>query len=114
MVGWFLFHWRNGLHASLFIARSGEIFIRHPDRWRDWDCGGPFGPRIGNSSGILPGSSCGCGGWPGSRSGGGTSGRGFPGGFSGGGSVGCPGVAGGISGGSIGIASPEISTPGTI
>ena len=22
----------------------------------------PFGPRIGNSSGILPGSSCGCGG----------------------------------------------------
>jgi hypothetical protein len=23
---------------------------------------GPFGPRIGNSSGILPGNSCGCGG----------------------------------------------------
>jgi len=74
---------------------------------------GLFGPRIGNSSGILPGSSCGCGGGPGSRNGGGTSGRGLPGGFSGGGSVGCPGVAGGISGGSIGIASPEVSTPGT-
>src|SRR5205085_366197 len=40
MVGCFLFHWRNGLHVSLFIARSGEIFIRHPDRWRDWACGG--------------------------------------------------------------------------
>jgi hypothetical protein len=23
---------------------------------------GPFGPRIGNSSGSLPGNSCGCGG----------------------------------------------------
>src|SRR4029453_6954962 len=74
---------------------------------------GPFGPRIGNSSGVLPGNSCGCGGWPGSRGGGGPSGGGLPGGFSGGGSVGCPGVAGGISGGSIGIASPEVSTPGT-
>src|SRR2546423_11910887 len=40
MVGCFLFHWHNGLHVSLFIARSGEIFIRHPDRWRDWACGG--------------------------------------------------------------------------
>ena len=40
MVGCFLFHLRNGLHASLFIARSGEAFIRHPDRWRDWECGG--------------------------------------------------------------------------
>jgi len=68
---------------------------------------GPLGPRIGSSSGISPGSSLGCGGWPGSRKGGGTSGRGLPGGLSGGGSVGCPGVAGGISGGSIGIPSPE-------
>ena len=68
---------------------------------------GLFGPRVGNSSGVLPGNSSGCGGGPGSRTGGGTSGRGFPGGLSGGGSVGCPGVAGGISGGSIGIASPK-------
>ena len=74
---------------------------------------GPFGPRVGNSSGISPGNSRGCGGRPGSRRGGGTSGRGLPGGFSGGGSVGCPGVAGGISGGSIGITSPEVSTPET-
>jgi hypothetical protein len=64
---------------------------------------GPFGPRTGNSSGILPGNSCGDDGSPGSRIGGGTSGRGLPGGSSRGGSVGCPGVAGGISGGSIGI-----------
>src|SRR5947207_7022179 len=40
MVGWFLFHWRNGLHASIFIARSGEAFIRPPDRWRGWECSG--------------------------------------------------------------------------
>src|SRR5262245_30780943 len=40
MPGWFLFHWRNGLHAPLFIARSGETFMRPPDRWRDWGCGG--------------------------------------------------------------------------
>src|SRR5207248_5632555 len=39
-VGWFLFHWRNGLHASIFIARSGEAIIRPPDRWRDWGCSG--------------------------------------------------------------------------
>ena len=64
---------------------------------------GPFGPRTGNSSGVLPGSSCGGGGAPGSRIGGGTSGRGPPGGSSRGGSVGVPGVGGGISGGSIGI-----------
>jgi hypothetical protein len=41
MVGWFLFHWRNGLHASLFIARSGGAFMCPPDRWRDlgsWGC----------------------------------------------------------------------------
>jgi hypothetical protein len=74
---------------------------------------GPLGPRIGNSSGISPGNSCGCGDSPGSRNGGGTSGRGLPGGLSCGGSVGCPGVAGGISGGSIGITSPEVSTQGT-
>src|SRR5215216_17306 len=40
MVGCFLFHRRNGLHVSLFIARSGEAFMRHPDRWRDWGCAG--------------------------------------------------------------------------
>src|SRR5215204_1393778 len=40
MVGCFLFHRRNGLHVSLFIARSGEVFIQHPDLWRDWACGG--------------------------------------------------------------------------
>jgi len=39
MVGWFLFHLHNGLHAPLFIARSGETLIRHPDRWQDWECG---------------------------------------------------------------------------
>jgi len=64
---------------------------------------GPFGPRGGNSSGALPGSSSGRGGAPGSRTGGGISGFGLPGGIPGGGSVGVPGVAGGISGGSIGI-----------
>src|SRR3954469_8062222 len=64
---------------------------------------GPLGARVGTSSGILPGSSCGCGGAPGSCTGGGISGLGLPGGIPGGGSVGVPGVAGGISGGSIGI-----------
>jgi hypothetical protein len=64
---------------------------------------GPFGPRIGSSSGILPGNSSGRDGSPGSCIGVGTSGRGLPGGIPGGGSVGVPGVAGGISGGSIGI-----------
>jgi hypothetical protein len=64
---------------------------------------GPFGPRVGNSSGVWPGSSSGRGASPGSRIGGGASGCGFPGGSSRGGSVGWPGVAGGISGGSIGI-----------
>ena len=64
---------------------------------------GPLGPRSGISSGILPGSSSGRGGSPGSRIGGGASGFGLPGGIPGGGSVGVPGVAGGISGGSIGI-----------
>ena len=68
---------------------------------------GLFGPRVGNSSGVLPGNSCGCDGSPGSRTGGGISGLGLPGGLSSGGSVGCPGVAGGISGGSIGISSPN-------
>jgi hypothetical protein len=68
---------------------------------------GLFGPRVGDSSGVLPGNSCGCDGSPGSRTGGGISGLGLPGGLSNGGSVGCPGVAGGISGGSIGITSPD-------
>jgi hypothetical protein len=66
---------------------------------------GLFGPCRGISSGILPGNSCGCGGAPGSCTGGGISGFGLPGGCSRGGSVGWPGVAGGISGGSIGITS---------
>jgi hypothetical protein len=64
---------------------------------------GPFGPRRGTSSGILPGSSFGGEGSPGSRSGGGISGRGFPGGSSRGGSLGVPGAGGGTSGGSIGV-----------
>jgi hypothetical protein len=64
---------------------------------------GPFGPRDGISLGILPGNSSGSGGSPGSRSGGGISGRGFPGGSSRGGSVGLPGVGGTISGGSSGV-----------
>jgi hypothetical protein len=68
---------------------------------------GPFGPRVGNSSGVLPGSSSGCGGAPGSRTGDGISGLGLPGGIPGGGSAGVPGVAGGISGGSIGIRVPD-------
>ena len=65
--------------------------------------GGPCGPRTGNSSGLLPGSSSGRGGSPGSRCGGGTSGRGLPGGLSCGGSDGCPGLIGGSSCGSIGV-----------
>jgi hypothetical protein len=107
MVGWFLFHWCNGLHASLFIGRSG--YAVHPASLSVAGFGvvGLFGPRIGNSSGVLPGNSCGCDGSPGSRVGGAISGLGFPGGLSSGGSAGCPGVAGGISGGSIGITSPE-------
>jgi hypothetical protein len=40
MVGCFLFHRRNGLHVSLFIARSCVAFMRSSDRWRDWECGG--------------------------------------------------------------------------
>jgi len=63
---------------------------------------GLFGPRTGNSSGVLPGKLSGGAGSPGSRTGGGASGRGFPGGSSGGGSVGLLGVGGCISGGSIG------------
>jgi hypothetical protein len=65
--------------------------------------GGRCGPRTGNSSGLLPGSSSGRGGTPGSRIGGGTSGRGLPGGLSCGGSDGCPGLIGGSSCGSIGV-----------
>jgi len=49
---------------------------------------GRCGPRTGNSSGLLPGSS---------------SGRGLPGGLSCGGSDGCPGLIGGSSCGSIGV-----------
>jgi hypothetical protein len=61
--------------------------------------------RWGRATAVLPASCLAVrlGGSPGSRVGGGTSGRGLPGGLSGGGTVGCPGVAGGISGGSIGI-----------
>lgn len=64
---------------------------------------GPAGPRVGRSSGTLPGNSSGRGGAPGSRIGGAISGFGLPGGIPGGGSVGVPGVAGGISCGSIAI-----------
>jgi hypothetical protein len=39
---------------------------------------GLFGPRTGNSSGVLPGKLSGGAGSPGSRTGVGTSGRGFP------------------------------------
>ena len=46
MVGWFLFHRRNGLHASLFIARSGEAFIR-PSR-----IGGRIGRAWGRSARV--------------------------------------------------------------
>jgi len=51
----------------------------------------------------LRGNSWGCGDSPGSRIGGGTSGRGLPGGLSSGGSVGRPGLIGGSSCGSIGM-----------
>src|SRR3954467_11297413 len=81
--------WRVIFHAVVSVAGLG---VR-----------GLLGPRVGTSSGILPGSSCGCGGAPGSCTGGGISGLGLPGGIPGGGSVGVPGVAGGISGGSIGM-----------
>ena len=95
-----LFHQANGLHGPLFIACSDDGLNAGPHSAPVSVAGlgarGPFGPRTGSSSGVLPGNSCGCGGWPGSRIGGGTSGRGLPGGASGGGSVGCPGVAGGI------------------
>jgi hypothetical protein len=95
------------LQAQLFIAHSDECFKSQPPLSPQSQSvageDGPFGPGVGNSSGILPGSSSGRGGSPGSRIGGGTSGLGLPGGLSTGGSVGLPGVAGGISGGSIGI-----------
>jgi hypothetical protein len=52
---------------------------------------------------MWPGNSFGCAGSPGSRIGGGTSGRGSPGGLSCGGSDGFPGLIGGSSCGSIGI-----------
>jgi hypothetical protein len=103
-----IFRLRNAVHASLFIAHSGRTLqVRLALLLRSvagFGVRGPSGPRSGNSSGVLPGSSCGCGGAPGSCTGGGISGRGLPGGSSCGGSVGWPGVAGGISGGSIGIA----------
>jgi hypothetical protein len=108
-----LFHSSNELRARLFIVYSEHCaFRRLQTTPQVAACGpsiagsgvvGPCGPRTGNSSGILPGSSSGRAGSPGSRTGGGISGRGLPGGASGGGSVGLPGVAGGISGGSIGI-----------
>jgi hypothetical protein len=111
---------------TLFISTTQQVacvFVHCP--FRRWfqiqshivPCGpsvagfgvtGPLGPRTGSSSGLLPGSSCGDDGSPGSRIGGGTSGRGLPGGSSRGGSVGCPGVAGGISGGSIGIGDNDV------
>jgi hypothetical protein len=102
------YKWSDGFY---FIVAMGCIhcaFRRRPQSMAGLGVVGLFGPRFGTSSGVLPGNSSGCGGGPGSRIGGGTSGCGFPGGLSCGGSVGCPGVAGGISGGSIGITSPEI------
>jgi hypothetical protein len=94
--------------ACIFIHCAFRRSIHAPARSvAGFGVVGLFGPRVGNSSGVLPGNSCGCDGSPGSRTGGGISGLGLPGGFSSGGSVGCPGVAGGISGGSIGISSPN-------
>jgi hypothetical protein len=117
----------QGRNASLFIAHSGDRFqpsfhivprgISAMSGFRSGaepgrsaipspvgeGAGGPCGPRTGNSSGLLPGSSSGRGGSPGSRCGGGTSGRGLPGGLSCGGSDGCPGLIGGSSCGSIGV-----------
>jgi len=100
------------MNAQLFIAHSYEIstvyIVAAGGSLRGISTAGdgvvgPFGPRTGTSSGISPGNSCGCGGEPGSCTGGGISGFGLPGGIPGGGSVGVPGVAGGISGGSIPI-----------
>ena len=115
----FLFRRRNRLHARLFITRSAmlsnpSLHGLNPTQsapgvsTAGFGVAGPLGPRTGNSSGILPGNSCGGGEAPGSRIGGGTSGLGLLGGSSRGGSVGCPGVAGGISGGSIGIYSATL------
>jgi hypothetical protein len=92
----------ESLNASSFIAHSVPGRSATPSPVGE-GAGGPCGPRTGNSSGLLPGSSSGRGGSPGSRSGGGTSGRGLPGGLSCGGSDGCPGLIGGSSCGSIGV-----------
>jgi hypothetical protein len=104
-----IFRLRNVVHASLFIVHSGRTHQVRPmlslRAVAGFGAPGPPGPRTGISSGRLPGSSCGCAGASGSRTGGGISGRGLPGGDSCGGSVGFAGVAGGISGGSIGITS---------
>ena len=112
MAGWFLFHWRNGLHAPLFIARSDGAFNHPVSRL--------IGGGIGRARAVRPAHRqfvrhlarqllrlrwlAGLthrrrhlGARVARRS-------------SRGGSVGCPGVAGGISGGSIGITSPEVST----
>ena len=120
--------WRNGLHNTpVHDAFRRRFQIRSSIWFHIVPCGvcgisahasvaglgvlGPFGPRTGNSSGTLPGSSSGRGGAPGSRTGVGTSGRGFPGGTPGGGSFGVPGVAGGTSGGSIGIYNEALRLP---
>jgi hypothetical protein len=58
--------------------------------------GGPLGPRPEISSGILPGSSSGRGGSPGSRIGGGASGFGLPGGFPAAARSACPGLPAGF------------------
>jgi hypothetical protein len=97
------------MNSSLFMTHSGRavdgrIHAVSARSVAGFGVDGPLGPRPGNSSGVLPGSSSGRGGSPGSRIGGGISGCGLPGGSSRGGSVGVPGVGGGISGGSIGIA----------
>jgi hypothetical protein len=91
-----------------FRSRSEPVCAVIPASVAGEGVRGPFGPRAGNSSGVLPGNSSGCSGSLGSWIGGGTSGRGLPGGLSGCGSVGLPGVAGGIPGGSIGIYSAAL------
>src|SRR5258705_4369969 len=93
------------LTACVFqiVARASISESQNSQSVAGFGAVGPVGPRVGNSSGVLPGNSSGLGASPGSRIGGGTSGRGFPGGLSFGGSVGRPGLIGGSSCGSIGI-----------
>ena len=93
----------------LFITHSGDLSNRHftlsprsvgaLDRCRisasvaGGACSAPAVRAPAIRPACWPGSSSGCGGAPGSCTGGGISGRGLPGGLSCGGSVGFPGVA---------------------